>query len=195
MPFIFIPKLFLVCLFFKFPENILDLLIGCRTVLFYLLYEIPIFSSIILSIASVAPIASMVTVLPVISRISSSFGIAVISFVFSGIGICAITRLVAASMAFKMYGAFLSFIFSVAALSAFPSITICIPLILKILPIQSVNARDSSSSSIPQAILENVESDGMPFFNVRYFSVFPDSILPILRYAAERFSLPETLRL
>lgn len=52
---------------------------------------------------------------PVISRISSSFGIAVISFVFSGIGICAITKLVAASMAFKMYGAFLSFIFSAAA--------------------------------------------------------------------------------
>lgn len=77
--------------------------------------------------------------------------------------------MVAASMAFKMYGAFLSFIFSVAALSAFPSITICSSLVLRILPIQSVNARDSSSSSIPQVILENVESDGMPFFSFSWF--------------------------
>ena len=121
---------------------------------------------------SVAPIASIVTVLPVMSRISSSFGIAPISFVFSGIGICAATRLVAASRAFKIYGAFLSLIFSAAALSAFPSITICIPFVPKIFPIQSVNARASSSSSTPQAVLENVESESMPFFRARCFFSF-----------------------
>ena len=47
-----------------------------------------------------------------------------------------------------------------------------VSLVLKILPIQSVNASDSSSPSIPQAILENVESNGMPFFSVRCFSSF-----------------------
>ena len=43
--FVLLCKSFRVCLFFffKLPEGVLDLPVGCRTVLFYLLYEIPVF--------------------------------------------------------------------------------------------------------------------------------------------------------
>lgn len=84
---------------------------GFLTVPFYLLDEIPVFSSTERRMASVSPIASIVTVLPVMSSISSNFRIAAISFVFSGIAACIMTRFVAAFMAFKIYRFFILYLF------------------------------------------------------------------------------------
>ena len=78
----------------------------------------------------------------------SSFGMAVISFSFSAIGSCAITRAVAVSIAFSIYGVFLFLIFSVLPRSAFPSIAMFIPFVFRIPVIHSINARQKISSSM-----------------------------------------------
>ncbi len=115
------------------------------------------------------PMASVVTVLPRMSRSSSSSGIALISQSLSRIGNCASTRPVTASTAFRTIGARKSFTFSMAARSAFPSIARWIPFVLTISPIHSMNSSANSSSSIPDRRRHAVDGEAMPFFNGRYF--------------------------
>lgn len=115
------------------------------------------------------PIASVVTVLPCISRSFSSSGNAFISQSLSRMGSWASTKPAITSIAFRTIGVLKPFTFSMDPRSAFPSITSWIPFVLTVSPIHSMNSSANSSPSIPDRRRHAVDGEAMPFFNGRYF--------------------------
>lgn len=84
------------------------------------------------------------------------------------------TRVVAISITFKIYGVFPSFIRSVLPLSNFPSIAILIPFVLSLPVIHSMNTRQNISSSILASSislhsLDTIAGDAIPFRSGIYF--------------------------
>ena len=116
-------------------------------------------------IAVCVPIASIVTVLPFISRSFNNSGITAISFVFASTGSCASINPRTVSTTFSSIGVAAPFVFSVAPRSPFPSIARCVFFESTISPIHSIKAYKANSSSMPHSIRVMVEGEAIPCFN------------------------------
>ena len=115
-------------------------------------------------IAVCVPTASIVTMLPLISRSFNNSGIAVISFVFESTGSCASINPRTVSTTFSSIGVVSPFVFSVAPHNAFPSIARWVFLDSTISPIHSIKAYKANSSSMPFNIRVIVEGEAIPYF-------------------------------
>ena len=116
-------------------------------------------------LAVCVPIASIVMILPLISRRFNNSGIIAISFVFESTGSCAGSNPRTVSTTFKIIGVAAHFVFSVAPQSAFPSIARWVFFESTISPIHSIKAHKANSSSIPLSIRLIVEGEAIPYFN------------------------------